>query len=49
MLHDVSFNVTATEKGDGREAVTVVRRLFLIEEVWLEAAAGDTDLCHSAN
>lgn len=45
MLHYVSFNVTTAEMG----AVAVVRRLFLIEKVWLEVAAGDTDLCHSTN
>lgn len=45
MLHHVSFNVTTIEMG----VVTVVRCLFLIEKVWLEVAAGDTDLCHSTN
>lgn len=45
MLHHVSFNVTPIEMG----VVAVVRCLFLIEKVWLEVAAGDTDLCHSTN
>lgn len=33
----------------GAIPASVVPCLFLIEKVWFDMAAGDTDLCHSTN
>lgn len=59
MLHAVSFNVTIEMKkkkikGGMTSAGSTVPFLplpclFLIEKVWFDMAAGDTDLCHSTN